>query len=93
MFLIFQARSQWHEVATFMNEEVCMKGSFGFENITLCEIGKLENIHGTEMIQTLFFLVVVGPVIGYLVGQIAVFVVEFVYNDVIIETTMTVLAE
>ena len=37
-------------------------------------------------------LAIVGPIIGYLVGLLAVNIVEFVYNDVLIETTMTILA-
>ena len=46
MFLIFQARSQFFEVSTYMSDEVCMLGTIGYENITSCEIGKLQNVQG-----------------------------------------------
>ena len=92
MFLIFQARSQWYEVATYMEDKACMKGSVGFENVTECSVGTLENVQGQTIITTFLLLVAVGPVIGYIVGTLAVMIVEFVYNDVIVETTMTVLA-
>jgi hypothetical protein len=37
-------------------------------------------------------LIFLGPVIGYFVGFFALMIVEFIYNDVIVETSMTVLA-
>ena len=92
MFLIFQARSQYFEVSKHMPESVCMKGTLGYENVTSCDFGKIENVEGETIITTFILLIVVGPIIGYIVGILAVMIVEFVYNDVIIETTMTVLA-
>jgi NhaP-type Na+/H+ or K+/H+ antiporter len=90
MFLIFQTRSQWHEVATYMTDQACMKGVD--LNVTSCPVGVLENVNGEAIVSTGLNLIILGPIIGYLIGRVAVSIVEFIYNDVIVETTMTVLS-
>ena len=47
---------------------------------------------GEQILSTSLLLIVVGPLIGYGVGTVASMIVEYVYNDVVVETTLTVLA-
>ena len=54
--------------------------------------GCLDNVEGVNIFNTALNLIALGPIIGYFVGRIAVTIVEFIYNDVIIETAITVLA-
>jgi len=93
MFLIFQARSQYHEVQLHMPSEVCtLEDSLMKAVNNGSGTGCLDNVEGVNIFNTALNLIALGPIIGYFVGRIAVTIVEFIYNDVIIETAITVLA-
>ena len=100
MFLIFQQRSHFTELTKYMPSMTCgveVENTFASNSSALqpslkCSTGQIENVEGGAIVAVTARLVVVGPVLGYLVGATAVNIVEFVYNDVIIETTMTLLA-
>jgi hypothetical protein len=91
MFLIFQARSQWYEVSTYNAPLACMIGID--DNVTSCRDDQTINVEGEQIVLTSLNLIILGPTIGYCVGRLAVLIVELVYNDVVIETTMTVLGK
>ena len=108
MFLIFQQRSHYTELRKYMPSMTCGSGAADLAATTMiatnttldlysggtlaCSEGQVENVEGGDILTLAARLVIVGPLLGYLVGAIAVNIVEFVYNDVLIETTMTVLA-
>lgn len=100
MFLIFQQRSHFVELTKYMPSMTCgvevedaiASNSSALQPSLECSSGQIENVEGGAIVALIARLVVVGPVLGYLVGATAVNIVEFVYNDVIIETTMTLLA-
>ena len=107
MFLIFQQRSHYAELSMYLPSMTCGNGadlttvtSNSTQQASMlpvggtveCSNGQVENVEGADILMLTARLVIIGPVLGYFVGATAVNIVEFVYNDVIIETTMTVLA-